>query len=213
MQSSKRSSRAPRGIYCGSIGRIDPMATPPSMSQSALLPCALNEDGFTGAWDRVSSRIPMRRRNGPNVWPRGILRKVERYGFDLIETMRFEPAQRDPPAGLHLERMKESAQLFGFEVRPARGVRNRLHAATFHLDSFRKSGCCVSKHRCGLRLRYASRCRIHYRSMARWRCSATGSISRISACTTKPPTAHFTMRRAKPRRLQTKCSSSMPTAV
>jgi para-aminobenzoate synthetase / 4-amino-4-deoxychorismate lyase len=55
------------------------------------------------------------------------------YGFDLIETMRFEPASGLSRLELHLERMRESARALGFEF-DHHAARNQLHAATFYLE-------------------------------------------------------------------------------
>lgn len=47
------------------------------------------------------------------------------------------PAQGIVRLELHLERMKESARIFGFEF-DRHDARNKLHAATFHLDALSK---------------------------------------------------------------------------
>ena len=66
-------------------------------------------------------------------------------GFDLIETMRFEPMTGILRLELHLERMKTSAMLFGFEF-DRHALRNRLHASIFHLDQLSKIRLMVSRH-------------------------------------------------------------------
>jgi para-aminobenzoate synthetase/4-amino-4-deoxychorismate lyase len=64
---------------------------------------------------------------------KGEFAKLLRHDFDLIETMRFEPSEGIFRLELHLERMKESARSLGFEF-DRHEARNRLHAASFHLD-------------------------------------------------------------------------------
>jgi len=53
--------------------------------------------------------------------------------FDLIETMGFEPASGIARLELHLMRMKESANILGFEF-DRHDTRNQLHAAIFTAD-------------------------------------------------------------------------------
>lgn len=134
----------PRGIYCGSIGRID------SNGDSAF-----NVAIRTFTLCETTKRVSLGLGSGivadsdetaewAECWAKGDFAKVGRYGFDLIETMRFEPAQGILRLELHLERMKESALSFGFEF-DRHATRNQLHAATFHLDALSKIRLLLSK--------------------------------------------------------------------
>ncbi|MBL0925802.1 MAG: bifunctional anthranilate synthase component I family protein/class IV aminotransferase, partial [Sphingomonadaceae bacterium] len=128
---------ATRGIYCGSIGRID-------ANGDAAFNVAIRTFTLCEQTKRVSlglgSGIVADSDEGTE-WAeclaKGDFARVEGYGFDLIETMRFEPAQGIVRLEMHLERMKDSARIFGFEF-DRHEARNRLHAATFHLDSLSK---------------------------------------------------------------------------
>jgi para-aminobenzoate synthetase / 4-amino-4-deoxychorismate lyase len=124
---------SPRGIYCGSIGRIDPNGD--AAFNVAIRTFHLNEDGqrlSLGLGSGVVADSAM-----PAEWDeclaKGEFARVQRRDFDLIETMRFEPASGILRLELHLERMKESARALGFGF-DRHEARNRLHAATFHLD-------------------------------------------------------------------------------
>jgi para-aminobenzoate synthetase / 4-amino-4-deoxychorismate lyase len=131
----------PRGLYCGSIGRIDP-----------------NGDAAFNVAIRTLSLAPVENdlQNGPTLlslglgsgvvadsveadeWAeclaKGEFARMTGYGFDLIETMRFEPEQGILRLELHLERMKASARAFDYEF-DRHAARNQLHAMTFHLDA------------------------------------------------------------------------------
>jgi para-aminobenzoate synthetase/4-amino-4-deoxychorismate lyase len=128
---------APRGIYCGSIGRIDPHG-------DAAFNVAIRTFTLCERTKRVSLGLGsgiVADSNEADEWAeclaKGDFAKLDGNGFDLIETMRFEPAQGILRLELHLERMKESARTFGFEF-DRHEARNRLHAATFHLDALSK---------------------------------------------------------------------------
>jgi para-aminobenzoate synthetase/4-amino-4-deoxychorismate lyase len=64
---------------------------------------------------------------------KGAFAQVMRPDFDLIETMRFDPDSGIARLELHLDRMKASGRTLGFAF-DRHEARNRLHAATFHLD-------------------------------------------------------------------------------
>ncbi len=122
----------PRGIYCGSIGRID-------AGGDAAFNVAIRTFHLNTQEKRVSVGL------GSGVvadsvcadeWSeclaKGRFAAVTRPDFDLIETMRFEPSSGIARLELHLDRMKESARALEF-VFDRHEARNRLHAATFHL--------------------------------------------------------------------------------
>lgn len=133
-----------RGIYCGSIGRID--ANGDAAFNVAIRTFTLCEDtkrvslglgsGIVADSDETAEWA--------ECLAKGDFAQVGGYGFDLIETMRFEPANGIMRLELHLERMKASAREFGFEF-DRHAARNQLHAATFHLQELSKIRLLLSK--------------------------------------------------------------------
>ncbi len=133
---------SPRRVYCGSIGRID--ADGSAAFNVAIRTFCLNEttkqvslglgsgvvadSRMDDEWAECLAKGEFARMTGDGAGG---------YGFDLIETMRFEPASGLQRLELHLERMKASAQFFGFEF-DRHAVRNQLHAVTFHLENISK---------------------------------------------------------------------------
>ena len=135
---------APRGIYCGSIGRID-------ANGDAAFNVAIRTFTLCDLTKRVSLGLGsgiVADSDEAAEWAeclaKGDFAKVGGYGFDLIETMRFEPATGIARLERHLERMKDSARTFGFEF-DRHAARNQIHAATFHLDSLSKIRLLLSK--------------------------------------------------------------------
>lgn len=144
MQVIEQVEAGPRGIYCGSIGRIDP-------NGDAAFNVAIRTFTLCEATKRVSLGLGSgivadsdQAAEWAECLAKGDFAHVEEYGFDLIETMRFEPAHGIARLELHLERMKASAKAFGFEF-DRHAVRNQLHAATFHLDALSKIRLLLSK--------------------------------------------------------------------
>ena len=133
-----------RGIYCGSIGRID--ANGDAAFNVAIRSFHLNEQEKRVSLGLGSGVVADS--NMVSEWAecltKGEFAKVGGYGFDLIETMRFEPAQGIERLELHLERMKESARVLGFEF-DRHAARNALHAVTFHLEKVRKIRMLLSR--------------------------------------------------------------------
>ena len=122
----------PRGIYCGTIGRID-------ASGDAAFNVAIRTFHLNADTKRVSVGLGsgvVADSDGASEWAeclaKGRFAVVGRPDFDLIETMRFEPASGIARLELHLDRMKDSARTLDF-VFDRHEARNRLHAATFHL--------------------------------------------------------------------------------
>lgn len=123
---------APRGIYCGSIGRID-------ANGDAAFNVAIRTFTLCEQEKRVSLGLGsgiVADSDEAAEWAeclaKGDFAQVEGFGFDLIETMRFEPVRGILRLDLHLERMAKSAAFFGFEL-DRHAIRNKLHAATFRL--------------------------------------------------------------------------------
>ncbi len=135
---------APRGIYCGSIGRIDP-------GGDAAFNVAIRTFHLNAHEKRVSVGLGsgvVADSDGACEWAeclaKGRFAAVTRPDFDLIETMRFEPASGIARLELHLDRMKESARVLNFAF-DRHEARNRLHAATFHLTDAVKLRLVVSR--------------------------------------------------------------------
>lgn len=124
---------SPRGIYCGSIGRIDPNGD--AAFNVAIRTFHLNEADKQASLGLGSGVVADSEvaTEWAECLAKGEFARVQRRDFDLIETMRFEPASGILRLELHLERMKASAQALEFEF-DRHEARNRLHAATFHLD-------------------------------------------------------------------------------
>lgn len=124
---------APRGIYCGSFGRIDPNGD--AAFNVAIRTFHLNDTTKQASLGLGSGVVADS--EAATEWAeclaKGEFARVQRRDFDLIETMRFETAAGILRLEMHLERMKASAQALGFEF-DRHEARNRLHAATFHLE-------------------------------------------------------------------------------
>jgi para-aminobenzoate synthetase / 4-amino-4-deoxychorismate lyase len=133
-----------RGIYCGSIGRID--ASGDAAFNVAIRTFTLGEQTKRVSLGLGSGIVADSDESAEwaECLAKGDFAKVGGYGFDLIETMRFEPAQGILRLDLHLERMRASGRAFGFEF-DRHAVRNQLHAATFHLDALSKIRLLLSK--------------------------------------------------------------------
>ena len=122
---------APRGLYTGSIGRID--ADGDAAFNVAIRTLACDEDGM--ATIGLGSGI-VADSVGTAEW-RECLDKAAFVAtacrpFDLIETMRFDPEEGMPDLEYHLERLKASAVALGLDV-DRHAIRNELQAATFRL--------------------------------------------------------------------------------
>ena len=134
----------PRGIYCGSIGRID-------AGGDAAFNVAIRTFHLNIQEKRVSVGLGsgvVADSDGASEWAeclaKGRFAFVTRPDFDLIETMRFEPASGIARLELHLDRMKESARALDFAF-DRHEARNRLHAAIFHLADAVKLRLVISR--------------------------------------------------------------------
>lgn len=139
----------PRGAYCGSIGRID--ANGDAAFNVAIRTFTVRAGEQGAAAKRVSLGLgsglvadSVESSEWAECLAKGDFARMQGYGFDLIETMRFEPATGIIRLELHLERMKESARVLGFEF-DRHAARNQLHAATFHLDADSKIRLLLSR--------------------------------------------------------------------
>lgn len=127
----------PRGLYCGSIGRIDPSGD--AAFNVAIRTFSLNDQAKQLSLGLGSGLVADSEMSAEwnECLAKGEFARVAQKGFDLIETMRFEPDQGLLRLELHLDRMKASAAALDFAF-DRHEARNRLHAATFHLDSVHK---------------------------------------------------------------------------
>ncbi|WAC24780.1 aminodeoxychorismate synthase component I [Blastomonas sp. SL216] len=129
----------PRGIYCGSIGRIDPMGE--HGPGDAAFNVAIRTLHLAADAQKVSlglgSGVVADSTPG-DEWReclvKGAFLKAATRRFDLIETMGFDPAKGILRLELHLERMKASAAALGFAF-DRHAVRNALNHACFYLEA------------------------------------------------------------------------------
>lgn len=121
-----------RGAYTGSIGRIDPDGD--AAFNVAIRTLHLRSDSQTATLGLGSGVVADS--TAGEEWDEclakgAFLRRGQRP-FDLIETMRFDPADGIALLERHLARMKASAGVFGFAF-DRHAARNELQAATFRL--------------------------------------------------------------------------------
>ena len=133
----------PRGIYTGSIGRVDPNgdAAFNVAIRTLHLPAGqsiatLGLGGGIVADSRVAEEWAECLAKGRFV--------ADQRRFDLIETMRFDPEQGIERLDLHLSRMRASAQVLDFSF-DRHAVRNELQAATFRLREAKRIRLLLAK--------------------------------------------------------------------
>jgi para-aminobenzoate synthetase/4-amino-4-deoxychorismate lyase len=139
--------RRQRGIYTGSIGRIDRDGAAFNVAIRTLWIDSDEPAGLNEATLGLGSGIVADSR-ADDEWSECLAKAAfvtaGQRGFDLIETMAF-----DPQAGLlrlerHLARMKASADVFGFAF-DRHSARNELQAATFRLRGPRRIRLLLAK--------------------------------------------------------------------
>jgi len=135
---------SPRGIYCGSIGRIDNDGS--AAFNVAIRTFTLCEKTKSLSFGLGSGVVAdsVEASEWEECLAKGDFTTVQYYGFDLIETMRFEPMNGILRLEAHLQRMQNSARLFGFEF-DRHELRNRLHTSIFHLHHLSKIRLLLSK--------------------------------------------------------------------
>jgi len=129
----------PRGIYCGSIGRIDPPAD--GKPGDAAFNVAIRTLHLASDAQKVTlglgSGVVADSASG-DEWRecliKGAFLAAATTRFDLIETMGFDPSHGIIRLEMHLERMKTSAATLGFSF-DRHAVRNALNHACFYLDA------------------------------------------------------------------------------
>jgi para-aminobenzoate synthetase/4-amino-4-deoxychorismate lyase len=128
-----------RGIYCGSIGRID--ANGDAAFNVAIRTFFLEQGKETLSIGLGSGIVADS--DGDDEWreclAKGRFAAVKNgasggVSVDLIETMAFEPATGITRLEAHLERMKASAAALEFEF-DRHAARNAIQAITFHQDT------------------------------------------------------------------------------
>lgn len=120
---------APRGVYCGSIGRI--AANGDAAFNVAIRTMVMREGDDTARLGLGSGIVADSQT--PDEW-RECLAKgaftATRRRFDLFETMRHDPHEGVIDLERHLDRLKASADALGFRF-DRHDARNELQAATF----------------------------------------------------------------------------------
>ncbi len=149
MEIIHEAERDARGLYCGSIGRIDP--TGDAAFNVAIRTVRLTSDhpgaaggrAVMGVGSAVVADSVMIGEWRECVVKGNFLRLTAGHA-DLIETMAFDPAKGIELLELHLERMKASALALGFSF-DRHAIRNAIHALCFDLDAPSKVRLVVSK--------------------------------------------------------------------
>jgi para-aminobenzoate synthetase / 4-amino-4-deoxychorismate lyase len=130
MEAIREVESAPRGLYTGSIGRIDAGGRGAAFNV-AIRTLTLADDAARAG---LGSGIVADSRAGPE-WDECLAKGAfipSRRAFDLIETMAFDPLDGFVRLEAHLARMRASAASFGFSF-DRHAARNELQAATIRL--------------------------------------------------------------------------------
>jgi len=157
MELIDQQERDARGPYCGAIGRIDPpslQASGPNGTGEAAFNVAIRtlrlmpgENGRGQAVLGVGSAI-VADSEWLTEWRECLLKggfvRASAGGFDLIETMSFQPEAGIALLDLHLERMKASALELGFAF-DRHAIRNAIQALCFEIDAPSKVRLLVSR--------------------------------------------------------------------
>ena len=140
---------APRGVYTGSIGRIDAPGAGGGSAQFNVAIRTLTITGGAAALGTVRDGVASMGLGGGIVadsraddeWgealAKGAFLTAGQRPVDLIETMRFDPLDGLALLDRHLARMTASADALGFRF-DRHGARNELQAATFRLRDARR---------------------------------------------------------------------------
>jgi para-aminobenzoate synthetase/4-amino-4-deoxychorismate lyase len=133
-----------RGAYTGSIGSLSPGG---NAAFNVAIRTLVMQAGSAHAVLGLGSGIVADSEAGEE-WreclAKGAFVAGPASGFDLIETMRFDPHEGVLELERHLARMKASAQELGFDF-DRHAARNDLQAATFRLREPRKIRLLVSR--------------------------------------------------------------------
>ena len=133
-----------RGVYTGSIGRLDPGG---DAAFNVAIRTLVMKAGTDRALLGLGSGIVADSR-ADSEWreclAKGAFVADQHRQFDLIETMRFDPHEGLLELERHLARLKASTRALGFTF-DRHGARNELQAATFRLREPRKIRLLVSR--------------------------------------------------------------------
>ena len=122
----------PRGAYTGAIGWIDPNGDAQfNVAIRTLTIHAAEETATLGLGGGIVADSVADAEWAEALAKGGFVTHGQR-GFDLIETMAFDPEEGIALLERHLERMRASAETFGWRF-DRHAVRNELQAATFRL--------------------------------------------------------------------------------
>ena len=136
-----------RGPYCGAIGRVDASGDAAFNVAIRTIRLTPGENQRHKAVLGVGGAI-VADSDGMEEWReclvKGAFVRGAAGGHDLIETMRFDPAEGVPLLELHLERMKASAADLGFSF-DRHEVRNRIQALCFELEKAAKLRLVLSR--------------------------------------------------------------------
>ena len=128
--------RDARGPYCGAIGRIDPNGDAAFNVAIRTIRLTPEENHRGRAVLGVGGAI-VADSTAMSEWRECLIKsdfvRQAAAGFDLIESMRFDPEQGIPLLELHLERMKASAAELGFAF-DRHAARTQIQALCFELD-------------------------------------------------------------------------------
>ncbi|MDZ4308569.1 aminodeoxychorismate synthase component I [Allopontixanthobacter sp.] len=132
-----QTERDARGPYCGAIGRIGPDGDAAFNVAIRTLRLTPIENSQGSAVLGVGSAIVADSEAMPE-WRESILKggfaRQRAGGFDLIESMKFDPETGMEQLELHLVRMKESAAQLGFAF-DRHQTRNQIQALCFELEA------------------------------------------------------------------------------
>lgn len=136
MELINQTERDARGPYCGALGRIDADGNAAFNVAIRTLRLTPIENTQGDAVLGVGSAIVADSEAMPE-WRESILKggfaRQQAGGFDLIESMRFDPETGMELLELHLERMKASAAELGFAF-DRHQTRNQIQALCFELE-------------------------------------------------------------------------------
>jgi para-aminobenzoate synthetase / 4-amino-4-deoxychorismate lyase len=108
---------SPRGVYCGAVGFLAPPGHGPAARFNvAIRTVTLDSDGGVAEYG-VGGGITWDSRAGAEyeeIVAKARILTSRRPGFQLLETLRHEPGSGFARLGRHLERLRGSAEYFGF---------------------------------------------------------------------------------------------------
>jgi para-aminobenzoate synthetase/4-amino-4-deoxychorismate lyase len=134
--------QAPRGLYTGAIGRID--AGGDAAFNVAIRTLTLADGTATFGVGGGIVADSHTRAEWAETQVKSAFLATPGPGFDLIETMAFDPVAGLAELERHLDRLKASATTFGFAF-DRHAARNELQAATFRLRDARRIRLLLAK--------------------------------------------------------------------